>query len=129
MVRHLLNSSQKTPFIFSIHSITPPLFFKLIITVPRPPSLHLEDPWVAILISSPNLGSLPVDEVKRPDSQSCYSGTPPYDHPVYKITSLLRPYSFEPNVKTIESFYYFEEPLMRPPRYNDQDFMAQRWSH
>ena len=40
-----------------------------------------------------------------------YSGTPPYDHPVYKITSLLRPYSFKPNVKAIESFYYFEDPV------------------
>ena len=40
-----------------------------------------------------------------------YSGTPPYDHPVYKTTSLLQPYSFKPNVKTIESFYYFEDPV------------------
>ena len=40
-----------------------------------------------------------------------YSGTPPYDHPVYKTTSLLRPYSFKPNVTTIESFYYFEDPV------------------
>ena len=40
-----------------------------------------------------------------------YSGTPPYDHPVYMTTSLLRPYSFKPNVKTIESFYYFEDPV------------------
>ena len=53
----------------------------------------------------------------------CYSGTPPYDHPVYKTTSLLRPYSFKPNVKTIESFYYFEDPvnattsLLRPGFY------------
>ena len=45
--------------------------------------------------------------------KSCpkYSGTPPYDHLVYKTTSLLRPYSFKPNVKTIESFYYFEDPV------------------
>ena len=53
----------------------------------------------------------------------CYSGTPPYDHPVYKTTSLLRPYSFKPNVTTIESFYYFEDPvnattsLLRPGFY------------
>ena len=53
----------------------------------------------------------------------CYSGTPPYDHPVYKTTSLLRPYSFKPNVKTIESLYYFEDPvnattlLLRPGFY------------
>ena len=40
-----------------------------------------------------------------------YSGTPPYDHPVYKTTSLLRPYSFKPNVKNIESFYNFEDPI------------------
>ena len=54
---------------------------------------------------------------------SFLSGTPPYDHPVYKTTSLLRPYSFKPNVKTIESFYYFEDPvnattsLLRPGFY------------
>ena len=41
----------------------------------------------------------------------------------YKTTSLLRPYSFKPNVKTIESFYYFEDPvnattsLLRPGFY------------
>ena len=52
-----------------------------------------------------------------------YSGTPPYDHPVYKTTSFLRPYSFKPNVTTIESFYYFEDPvnattsLLRPGFY------------
>ena len=54
---------------------------------------------------------------------SRYSGTPPYDHPVYKTTSLLRPYSFKPNVKAIESFYYFDDPvnattsLLRPGFY------------
>ena len=52
-----------------------------------------------------------------------YSGTPPYDHPVYKTTSLLRPYSFKPNVKNIDSFYYLEDPvnattsLLRPGFY------------
>ena len=52
-----------------------------------------------------------------------YSGTPPYDHPVYKTTSLIRPYSFKPNVKSIESLYYFEDPvnattsLLRPGFY------------
>ena len=41
----------------------------------------------------------------------------------YKTTLLLRPYSFKPNVKTIESFYYFEDPvnattsLLRPGFY------------
>ena len=52
-----------------------------------------------------------------------YSGTPPYDHPVYKTTSLLRPYSFKPSIKNIDSFYYFEDPvnattsLLRPGFY------------
>ena len=40
-----------------------------------------------------------------------YSGPPPYDHPVYKTTLLLRPYSFKPKVKNIDSFYYFEDPI------------------
>ena len=58
-----------------------------------------------------------------PPGDLYYSGTPPYDHPVYKTTSLLRPYSFKPNVKTIDSFYYFEDPvnattsLLRPGFY------------
>ena len=34
--------------------------------------------------------------------------TPP---PVYTTTSLLRQYSFDPNVKTTESFYYFKYPV------------------
>ena len=34
------------------------LLSKPIITVPRPPSLHLEDPWVAICISSVILACL-----------------------------------------------------------------------
>ena len=40
-----------------------------------------------------------------------------------KTTSLLWPYSFKPNVETIESFYYFEDPvngttsLLRPGFY------------
>ena len=52
-----------------------------------------------------------------------YSGTPPYDHPVYKTTSLLGPYSFKPEVQNIDSFYYFEDPvnattsLLRPGFY------------
>ena len=52
-----------------------------------------------------------------------YSGTPPYDHPVFKSTSLLRPYSSKPNVENIDSFYYFEDPvnattsLLRPGFY------------
>ena len=35
--------------------------------------------------------------------------TPP--PPVYMTTSLLRPYSFDPNVKAAESFYYFKYPV------------------
>ena len=52
-----------------------------------------------------------------------YSGTPPYDPPVYKTTSLLRPYSFKPKVQNIDSFYYFKDPvnattsLLRPGFY------------
>ena len=52
-----------------------------------------------------------------------YSGTPPYDHPVYKTTSLLRPCSFKANIKNIDSFSYFEDPvnattsLLRPGFY------------
>ena len=62
--------------------------------------------------------------------QNNYSGTPPYDHPVYMTTSLLRPYSFKPKVKkTSTHFIILKTPLMRPPRYYDQDFMAQRWSY
>ena len=51
------------------------------------------------------------------------SGTPPYDHPVYTTTSLLRPYSFDPNVKITELFYFFEDlfntttSLLRPGFY------------
>ena len=48
-----------TPFItFSIHSITPPLISTPITTVPRPPSLHLEDPWVMIRLFSEVLACL-----------------------------------------------------------------------
>ena len=54
---------------------------------------------------------------------SAYSGTPPYDYPVYKTTSLLRPYSFKAKVQNIDSFYYFKDPvnattsLLRPGFY------------
>ena len=58
-----------------------------------------------------------------------YSGTPSNDHLVYATASLLRPYFFDPNVKITESFIIMKTPLMRPPWYYDQDFMAQRWSH
>ena len=62
-------------------------------------------------------------ENRRIWRKSLYCGTPPYDHPVYKTTSLLRPYSFKPKVKNIDSFYYFEDPvnvttsLLRPGFY------------
>ena len=50
-----------------------------------------------------------------------YNGTTPYGHPVYTTTSLLRPYSVEPNVKISESFHYFEDnattSLLRPGFY------------
>ena len=36
-----------------------------------------------------------------------YSGTPPYDHLI--IRTLL--YSFYPNIKITESFYYLEDPI------------------
>ena len=36
---------------------------------------------------------------------------PPPPSPVYTTTSLLRQYSFDPNVKTTESFYYFKYPV------------------
>ena len=55
---HLLNSSVKTPFTFRFHGVTPPLLSKPITTLPHPESLTLEDPWVAILISSVILGYL-----------------------------------------------------------------------
>ena len=59
----------------------------------------------------------------RDNKHEKYSGTPPYDHPVYKTTSLLRPYSFKPKVQNIDSFYYFKDPvnattsLLRPGFY------------
>ena len=39
------------------------------------------------------------------------SGTPPYDHPVYTTTSLLRPYSFDPSVK-ITNYFFLKSSLM-----------------
>ena len=40
-----------------------------------------------------------------------YNETPPSDHPVYTITSLLRPNSFDPSVKITNFFNYFEDPV------------------
>ena len=77
-----------------------------------------------IEVDHPGLGALRIKTINFDMfSIYMYSGTPPYDHPVYKTTSLLRPYSFKPNVKTIESFYYFDDPvnattsLLRPGFY------------
>ena len=47
-------------------------------------------------------------EVKWIDTQWNPALRPPR---FYKNTSLLQPYSFKPKVKTIESFYYFEDPV------------------
>lgn len=52
-----------------------------------------------------------------------YSGTPPYYHPIVTTTLLLWLYSFDPNIKITESFYYVEDPvntttsLLRPRFY------------
>lgn len=40
-----------------------------------------------------------------------YGGTLPYNHPVYMTTLLLWLYSFDPNIKITESFYYVEDPV------------------
>ena len=40
-----------------------------------------------------------------------YNETPPYDHPVYTTTSLLRPNAFDPSLKITKSFNYFEDPV------------------
>ena len=50
-------------------------------------------------------------EISLKGHYSEYSGIPPYNHPVYATTSLLQPYSFNPNLKKTESFYYFEDPI------------------
>ena len=38
-----------------------------------------------------------------------YSGTPPYDHPVYKTTSLLRPGFYGPTVVVLTRFHCTHE--------------------
>ena len=48
--------------------------------------------------------------------------------PVY-TTSLLRQYSFDPNVKTTESFYYFKYPVNATISLLPSGFIVQRWSH
>ena len=50
-------------------------------------------------------------EISLKGHYSEYSGIPPYNHPVYATTSLLRPYSFNPNLKITESFYYCEDSI------------------
>ena len=40
-----------------------------------------------------------------------YGGTLPYNLPVYTTTLLLWLYSFDPNIKITESFYYVEDPV------------------
>ena len=50
-------------------------------------------------------------EISLKGHYSEHSGIPPYNHPVYATTSLLRPYSFNPNLKITESFYYCEDPI------------------
>ena len=49
--------------------------------------------------------------------------------PVYTTTSLLRQYSFDPNVKTTESFYYFKYPVNTTISLLPSGFIVQRWSH
>ena len=67
-------------------------------------------------------------EISLKGHYSGHSGIPPYNHPVYATTSLLRPYSFNPNLKITESFYYFEDPinettsLLRPGFYGPTEF-------
>ena len=54
---------------------------------------------------------------------------PPPHSPVYTTTSLLRQYSFDPNVKTTESFYYFKYPVNTTISLLPSGFIVQRWSH
>ena len=67
-------------------------------------------------------------EISLKGHYSGHSGIPPYNHPVHATTSLLRPYSFNPNLKITESFYYFEDPinettsLLRPGFYGPTEF-------
>ena len=55
-----------------------------------------------------------------------YSGTLPYNLPVYMITSLLWSFSFNPNLKIAKSFIILKTQLMWPPRDYDQDLMPQQ---
>ena len=52
------------------------------------------------------------------------------DHPVYTTTSCLTSHSLSTQTwKSPSHFIILKTSSMRPPRYYDQDFMAQRWSH
>ena len=48
-------------------------------------------------------------EISLKGHYSEYSRILPYNHPIYTTTLLLWPYSFNPNLKITESFYYFED--------------------
>ena len=79
---HARHPSVDTYLFMLIHSITPPLISTPIITAPRPPCLHLEDPGGAIRTFpvTPGLSAvtqdetelefLSVDEVMKADPQS-----------------------------------------------------------
>ena len=90
------------------------------------------------LMSNTGLSLLPgsiqaeiiVRGISRNEQQQLYITRKPKRHTVEPrltttpfIRSLLRPYSFKPNIKNIHSFYYFEDPvnattsLLRPGFY------------
>ena len=57
-------------------------------------------------------------------------GTPPFNHLVYTTTSCLTSHNLSTQMwKTLNHFIILKTSLMRPPRYHDQGFMAQHWSH
>ena len=55
--------------------------------------------------------------------------------PRLTTTAFIRPPRYHGHIlsnqkyKTLTHFIILKTPLMRPPRYYDQDFMAQRWSY
>ena len=48
---------------------------------------------------------------KVPENHFDLQWNPPYDQAFYTTTSLLRQYSFDPNVRITESFYFCEDPV------------------
>ena len=59
-----------------------------------------------------------------------YRETSPCDHPVYTTTFCLTSHSLSiQKWKSPSHFINWKTSSMRPPRYYDQDFIAQRWSH